>query len=125
VHLPTVSDFLERHLRDVAQHDDHWLAISELADAFRQADEQTRRVMIESAPRTIPPWDALFAAIVEDLCDEQGLVYPSWTTHLVSAKPFMAWPVSSAEGETALRRATKQTYARHNVFVPGNLLSRA
>jgi hypothetical protein len=123
--MPTVSGFLERHLRDVAQYDDHWLAISELADAFRQADEQTRRKMIESAPRAIPPWDALFAAIVEDLCDEQGVAYPPWTTRLVSAQPFLAWPVSSPEGEAALRRATKQTYARHNVFVPGNLLSRA
>ena len=107
------------------RQDDHWLAISEFADAFRKASDGDRIRMIEVEPLRVHPLHALFAAIVEDLCDEVGQPYPVWTATAVNPEPYLAWPISSNAGMEALRQSTKPTYARHNVFVPGNLLSRA
>jgi hypothetical protein len=121
----TAADFLDRHLDDQRRGDGAWLAISELADAFRGSSPSQRLWMISDPPRADAPWDALLAGVVEDLCEEVGMTPPLWTIGVIAQEPFWIWPNITEEVKGVLRELTKPAYAKHNVFVPGNFLSRA
>lgn len=121
----TAADFLDRHLDDQRRGDGHWLAMSELADAFRESSPSQRQWMIDDPPRSDGAWNALLAGIVEDLCEEVAMTPPAWTIGMVAPQPFWVWPNVTEDIKAALRDVTKPVYAKHNVFVPGNLLNRA
>lgn len=121
----TVSDFLHKLQSDQSLDEDPWVAISQFADAFRDARPDERQEMIRLPPPPLPPWDALFASMVEELCDEVPMAYPAWTAGAVCPTPYYLWPVVTEEIKPLLVRMSKPQYVRHNVFTPGNLLSRA
>src|SRR5580658_2818475 len=90
--LMTAADFLDRHVEDQRRGDGAWLAISELADAFRGSSPSQRLWMAADPPRADAPWDALLAGVVEDLCEEVGMTPPPWTIGLMAQEPMWVWP---------------------------------
>lgn len=124
--VPPVATWAER-LQALATTDPGAVekVLIQLVDGLRSAERSTRVALCVTppAPTKVGWLDAVLAAIVEHLLDENGLPVPAWVGEpwRTSEEP---WDLVSVPGlQEAARAATPAGFRRRNVFVPADFFS--
>jgi len=112
------------------QGEDPWVALGDFLDDWRRSLHADRLVLVqEPLQEPLTPeeqqWAALFAATVEQLCTQEQLPRPSWTT---IPKYYLSEPWYPGVRTEKLRRLQEETtpeiFKQHNVFGGEKLLDR-
>ena len=80
-HRYSTAESFER----ITQGEDPWVALGDFLDDWRRSNPEDRFALVAqplgeaSAPEELR-WAALLAAVVEQLCSQENLPSPSWTT---------------------------------------------
>lgn len=96
-----------------------WRRLLDFVDDFRGSPTAGKRWLVGDVPASCGDrrFDAALAALVEFLCTEAGLPYPTWTDEKERfAEPW--WFVSGLRGFEAMAlRDSPISFVRHGVFV--------
>ena len=109
--------------REQMKSDPQWwkIALMDFVDEFRRSKDP-KMIEMPFAPAD-EKIDAVFAGVIETLCDELGIVIPNWLEQIPATRdPFF---VSGMESLKALALAESPVHFRiRKVFVLANFLHR-
>lgn len=114
----------------IKQEENPWVAFGDFLDDWRRSQPEDRfALVVQPLGETLTPeeqrWAALFAATVEQLCSQENLSPPAWTT---SPRYYLSEPWYPAARTEKLRRfqaeMTPEVFKKHNVFGGERILQR-
>src|SRR5215468_8767987 len=126
-HRQTIAETFERMRRDLQQP---WVAIGDFLDDWRFTEREDRCELVQEsiAPAgenlELQRWAAFCAAMVEWLCWQDGVPFPSWTARDAYrlAEPWFLYP---GELLRAWQLATTPTpFKMRNIFGGDQMLAR-
>lgn len=127
----------ETYARIIADPEHPWLAIGDFLDDWRSTTPDKRLALVEQ-PIVIPPaittnsaqlelhrWAVFCAAMVEWLCRQDNLPFPSWTSQglLRLSEPWFLYPGDALKPWQLV--TTPAPFKMRNIFGGDQMLSRA
>jgi hypothetical protein len=110
--------------------EDPWIAIGDFLDEWKREDVKDRAELIETplaslVPPTLHQWAAFFAAMVEELCLQDGLSVPPWTTdtRFILDYPWFLYP--GWRLKVWQLASTPPSFKKRNIFGGDRMLLRA
>ncbi len=107
-----------------------WVALGDFLDDWRRSHQEDRFSLVEqpleeAATIEEQQWAALFAATVEQLCSQEHIAPPAWTTALHYYLPEPWYPEARTENlRRFLKETTPEIFKKHNVFGGESILAR-
>jgi len=117
-----ISEVFQANARGVVERE---VYLHQFVDEIRAASPLVRRYSIAAEAVARDDWAAVVAATVETICHEKKDPVPAWTAVISSVPIFIPRVPPDSEAAAYLRRVSPEPFARRNVFVTENFLSRA
>lgn len=125
----TVTDTFER----IRAGSDPWLVIGNFLDHWRSVPPEQRHALAATPIPTVSidpslqRWAAFFAAMVEQLCLEAGLVVPEWVFRpaYVLPEPWYLYRGKRAEWRAWQEAASPEPFKKRHIYGGDRILARA
>lgn len=120
--------YVPTRLKDIAQSDDVYLALSQFLDDARASDENSFVSDVSMDPGLTGDrlFDVRIAGVVESLCIERGVEAPAWVDDpsRFLVEPYWAFNSIKPEARAYFERTTPEPFAKRRMYVGEGSISR-